>query len=63
MVTVFVALAPESEDPPITFNPDPQEDPKSRSLNGGSYKVPLVARVPNYGIYFLDFSGGLGSVP
>ena len=22
--------------------PDPQEDPKSRSLNGGSYKVPLV---------------------
>ena len=25
----------------ISF-PDPQEDPKSRSLNGGSYKVPLV---------------------
>ena len=23
-------------------NPDPREDPKSRSLNGGSYKVPLV---------------------
>ena len=22
--------------------PDPREDPKSRSLNGGSYKVPLV---------------------
>ena len=22
--------------------PDPWEDPKSRSLNGGSYKVPLV---------------------
>ena len=25
----------------VTF-PDPREDPKSRSLNGGSYKVPLV---------------------
>ena len=22
--------------------PDPREDPKSRSLNGGSYKVPLL---------------------
>ena len=22
--------------------PDPREDPKSKSLNGGSYKVPLV---------------------
>ena len=29
---------------PSTLNPypDPREDPKSRSLNGGSYKVPLV---------------------
>ena len=24
------------------FFPDPREDPKSRSLNWGSYKVPLV---------------------
>ena len=23
-------------------DPDPREDPKSRSLNGGSYKVPVV---------------------
>ena len=23
-------------------NPDPREDPTSRSLNGGSYEVPLV---------------------
>ena len=23
-------------------NSNPREDPKSRSLNGGSYKVPLV---------------------
>ena len=27
--------------PAYTLNPNP--DPKSRSLNGGSYKVPLVA--------------------
>ena len=26
----------------IRYCPDPREDPKSRSLNGGSYKVPLV---------------------
>ena len=35
-------------------NPDPREHPKSTSLNGGSYKVPLVYRPPNYGTYFLD---------
>ena len=29
--------------------PDPQEDPKSRSLNGGSCKVPLVVSVPRLG--------------
>ena len=23
-------------------SPDPREDPKRRSLNGGSYKVPIV---------------------
>ena len=27
---------------PTPPDPDPREDPKSRSLNGGSYKVPLV---------------------
>ena len=26
----------------VLNNPDPREDPKSGSLNGGSYKVPLV---------------------
>ena len=37
------------------FPPDPREDPKSRSLNGASYKVPLLAfGAPNWGIYFLD---------
>ena len=30
-------------------NPDPREDPKSRSLNGGSYKVPLVVQGPKLG--------------
>ena len=25
--------------------PDPREDPKSRSLNGGSYKVPLISSI------------------
>ena len=29
--------------------PDPREDPKSRSLNGGSYKVPLVVWGPKLG--------------
>ena len=29
-------------DLPCPANPDPREDPKSRSLNGGSYKLPLV---------------------
>ena len=29
--------------------PDPREDPKSRSLNGGSYKVPLVVQGPKLG--------------
>ena len=42
-------------------NPDPREDPKSRSLYGGSYKAALVVlighRAPNYGIYFLDPPG------
>ena len=28
--------------PNIEAYPDPREDPKSRSLYGGSYKVPLV---------------------
>ena len=28
-------------------NPDPREDPKSRSLKGVLIKYPLVARVPN----------------
>ena len=27
---------------PAFSDPDPREDPTSRSLNGGSYKVPLV---------------------
>ena len=29
--------------------PDPREDPKSRSLHGGSYKVPLVVEGPKLG--------------
>ena len=40
--------------------PGPREDPKSRSLKGVPIKYPLVARVPNWGIYFLDPPGGLG---
>ena len=40
--------------------PDPREDPKSRSLNGGSFKVPFSSQGPNQGIYFLDPLGGLG---
>ena len=31
------------------LNPDPRKDPKSRSLNGGSYKVPLVVKGPKLG--------------
>ena len=39
--------------------PDPREDLKSRSLKGGSHKVPLVV---SSGIYFVDPpAGGLGS--
>ena len=34
----------------MNVNPDPREDPKSRSLNGVPIKYPLVARVPNLGI-------------
>ena len=40
--------------------PDPREDPKNRSLKGVPIKYPLVVRVPNWGIYFLDPPGGLG---
>ena len=29
----------------LTHNPDPREDPKSRSLNGASYKVQLVSSI------------------
>ena len=36
------------------------EDPKSRSLKGVPRQDPLVARVLNQGIYFLDPPGGLG---
>ena len=31
------------------LNPDPRKDPKSRSLNGVSYKVPLVVKGPKLG--------------
>ena len=40
--------------------PDPREDPQSRSLKGVPIKYPLVATVPNSGIYFLDPPAGLG---
>ena len=42
--------------------PDPREDPKSRSLNGGSYTVPLVVWGPKLGdllsrsFWDIDFS-------
>ena len=42
-------------------HPDPREDPKCRSLKGVPIKYPLVARIPNWGIYFLDPPGGLGT--
>ena len=38
--------------------PDPWEDPKSRSLKGVPIKYPLVARVPNWGIYLFGCSRG-----
>ena len=41
-------------------SPDPREDLKSRSLKGVPINYPLVARVTNWGIYFLDPPGDLG---
>ena len=41
-------------------NPDPWEDPKSRSLNGGSYKVPLVVWGPKLGDLLSRSSRGSG---
>ena len=40
--------------------PDPREDPKSRSLNGGSYKVPLVVWGPKLGDLLSRSSRGSG---
>ena len=42
--------------------PDPREDPKSRSLNGGSYKVPLVVEGPKLGDLLSRSSRGSGYV-
>ena len=42
------------------LNPDPREDPKSRSLNGGSYKVPLVVQGPKLGDLLSRSSRGSG---
>ena len=41
-------------------DPDLREDPNSRSLKGVPIKYPLVARVPNWGIYPLDPPTGRG---
>ena len=43
-------------------NPDPREDPKSRSLNGGSYKVPLVVWGPKLGDLLSRSSRGSGNL-
>ena len=44
--------------------PDPlREDPKSRSLNGGSYKVPLVVYGPKLGDLLSRSSRGSGVLP
>ena len=40
--------------------PDPREDPKSRSLNGGSYKAPLVVWGPKLGDLLSRSSRGSG---
>ena len=40
--------------------PDPREDPKSRSRNGGSYKVPLVVYGPKLGDLLSRSSRGSG---
>ena len=45
---------------PDSLFPDPREDLESRSLKGVPIKYPLVVRVPNSRIYFLDPPGGLG---
>ena len=47
---LHVAAAPSLAQPEAGCqdkNPDPREDPKSRSLKGVPIKYPLVARVPN----------------
>ena len=41
--------------------PDSREDPKSRSLNGGSYNVPLVAYGPKLGDLLSRSSRGSGT--
>ena len=42
------------------FSPDPREDPKSRSLNEGSYKVPSVVEGPKSGYLLSRSSPGSG---
>ena len=42
--------------------PDPREDPKSRSLNGGSYKVPFSSWGPKLGDLLSRSSRGSGFI-
>ena len=44
------------------FSPDPREDPKSRFLNEGSSKLPLVVQGPKLGDLLSRSSRGSGRV-
>ena len=44
----------------VSLLPDPREDPKRRSLNEGSYKVPLVVWGPKLGDLLFRSSRGSG---
>ena len=45
---------------PKLINPDPLEDPKSRSLKGVPKKYPLVVWGPNFGDLLFRYSRGSG---